>query len=309
MIWTLPSLFGQLFDSMMGQMVNVMGGGRPVNRSSPWDAAPRGERLALPPARDAGGAAPPPAAVVWQPAGGGVTVVVERRESEALSPKDLGGDATKLVKYALVSIRRCHEEVLTGGVILVTIPMTSTSFSSWIVARYLQSEEYRAAVERDRGNEVKHADKKYLRVSYGVLSRWPREPETCCDEGKVDALKGIRNALLGLHLPAPAPRYALPPAATAPPPEPAAYGAPSPPAAAAPAGEAPFEEAPAAGEATLSTAGEILAQATESPFPPSPVRLRRPRPKVSAPAPEKPPPPESPRPGRRPPGHPRKGAR
>jgi hypothetical protein len=321
MIWTLQSMFGQFFDATVGQMLSALGGPRPGNQSSPWNATPPQTRLALPPAP--GAASPSPPVAAWQPAGGGTagTVVEVRQEGQALSPRDLDDDAIQLVKYALVSIRPCHEKVLIGGVILVTTRMTAASFSSWIVAQYLQSPEYRAAVAGDRRNEIAHADKKYLRVSYGVLRRYPREPKSGCGQSKLNALKGIRNALLGLRLP-PAARPAAPPPAPARRREAAAAA----------------EVAPVPTEATLSTAGEIPAQAPATALPaaepiapsrPRPARPRRPRrqpqvstpapeepprrprrqPPVSAPAPEEPPRPETRRPARRRPGPPRRRPR
>jgi hypothetical protein len=272
MIWTLQSLFGQFFDATVGQMLTALGGPRPVNRSSPWNAAPPGARPALPPAP---GASPSSAAAAWQPAGSSVSVAVELQESLTPSPKDLDDDTIKVVKYALVSIRRCHEKVLSGGVILVNTPMTSASFSSWIVALYLQSPEYRAAVARDRSNAIAHADKKYLRVSYGVLRRYPREPKSGCGTKKLDALKGIREALLGLRLP-PRTRPAPPP--------------------------------PAPATRRRAAASTALAPAPE-PTAPSPPRPRRPRSQASAPGPAEPPPAAPRRPGRRPPGRPQRRPR
>ena len=216
MIWTLQSMFGQFFDATVGQMVNALAGGRPASRGAPWPgapAAPGTARAALPPA-------PPQPVTLWPPPAAGAPAAVERqesRESGAPGPKDLDDDEIKLVKYGLVSIRPCHEKVLWGGVILVTTPMTSTSFSSWIVALYLQSDVYRAAVRLDPGNEIAHADKKYLRVAWGVLTRWPRTPKSGCGQGKLNALKGIRDAIRGYRPAPPAETTALVPVATAPP--------------------------------------------------------------------------------------------
>ncbi len=301
MIWT---LFGRLFDATMGQMLTMLGGPRPGNQGSPWNAMSPPAQPALPPAPGAGasaGAFPVPAPrqpAAWQqPAASSTTVVVvERQESRTLSPRDLDDDAIQLVKYALVSIRRCHEKVLTGGVILVTTPMTAAGFATWIVAMYLQSPEYQAAVAQDRRNEITHADKKYLRVSYGVLKRWPRTPSSGCGRGKSDSLEGIRNALLGLRRPlllSPAPQPSAargPVAAIAPPPA--------------------YEPAP----------GPAVVAPTAEPTPAVTVPPRRPRPprKAAPPVAEAPPspggsgagaPPVGPRRGNRPPGPPRRRPR
>jgi hypothetical protein len=320
MIWTLQSMFGQFFDATVGQMVNALSGPRPGNRSSPWQNAPPPTRPSLPPAPRGGysgeslGASGSPSPTPWQPAAGGTTAMVVRElESRTPPPKDLDDDAIKLVKFGLVSIRRCQEKVLWGGVVLVTTRMNSTSFSSWIVAQYLQLPEYLEAVKQDPANAIAPEDKKYLRVAWAVLTRWPREPKSGCGEGKLNALRGIRNAIFDLSRPprersdtkpsAPVRELPAPAAETAgaPPEEPRTYETAPPP-------EPP--PTPETGSETLSTAGEIPPQASETALAPvepaaPPTRPQRRR---------QPPPPETPpeprRPGRRPPpGAPRRRPR
>jgi hypothetical protein len=215
MIWTPQSFLGQLFDAMVGQVVSVLGGGsRPIRKSlPPWGGGPR----------DAAGGtttSPPPVVQVqpWQPA--------RTTEGEAPFPKDLWIDEIKLVNYGIVSLRRCHERTLYGGQVLVTIPMTPETFSTWIIACYLQAEDIaedrRADVARERRNAIPYEEKRYLRVAYEVLSRWPFEPDDCCDDTReIRALHGIRDAILELGaqpaaaLSAPSVPLALPPAETA----------------------------------------------------------------------------------------------
>ncbi len=112
----------------------------------------------------------------------------------------LAAKGTKLVEYTIVSIRRCAEGILPGGTgeVLVTERMTGVDFAVWIVARYLQSEEYRAAVRRDPAAELLHRDKKYLRVAYQVIARWPEQQGSGCHDRKADTLKRIRDAIRGL---------------------------------------------------------------------------------------------------------------
>lgn len=322
MIWTLQTVFGQFFDAMVGQVVDALGGGtRPVNRSSPWDGAPRrGDRPSMPPMRDADGSAGATSSFRPDPA---------RQESGPGPDRFLDDDAVKLVKYAIVSLRRCHERILPGGggLVLVTGKMTRQGFVAWIIARYLQSEEYREAVAGDRRNEIPHDEKKYLRVSYGVLTRWPREPVDCCDRDhrKLGALRGIERAIAGFKrppyrpaLPAPAEEPAAPLAEVAPAGEPPLE--PEAPAEVAPVEASPAEAVPAAGEGTLSTAGEIPEQTPESIAPAAPVieaepvallppapprRRTRPRPEEPSPEPPAAEPPRR-RPGSRPPGKPRR---
>src|SRR5258708_5538755 len=137
--WT--SLFGHFFDSLRGE-----------------SDSPRRGWLALPPAPEARSnaleLAVPLSVAAWEPP-----------RVEAPPPEGLDDGAIKLVKYGMVSIRRCHERILAGGLgeMLVTTRMTSESFSVWMIARYLQSEEYRAAVAEDRRNEILREEKKFLR--------------------------------------------------------------------------------------------------------------------------------------------------
>jgi hypothetical protein len=199
MIWTPLSFFGQLFDAMVGQVVSVLGGGsRPIRGSlPPWSGG--GPRDA------AGGTTngPPPSVVQvqpWQPAR---ITEAEAPEGELPFPKNLWVDEIKLVNYGIVSLRRCHERTLHGGQLLVTIPMTPETFSTWVIACYLQAEDIaedrRDAVARERRNAIPYEEKKYLRVAYEVLNRWPFEPDDCCDDTReIRALHGIRDAILEL---------------------------------------------------------------------------------------------------------------
>jgi hypothetical protein len=286
MIWTLPSFLGQLFDATVGQVVSVLGGGsRPAGRSpAPWDSGPR----------DAAGSStgPPPSAVQpWQPARPVEAVEAEIPEGEAPPAKNLWSDDIKLVSYAVVSLRRDRERLLGGGQILVTIPMTPETFSTWIIACYLQAEDIpedrRAAVARERRNAIPYQEKPYLRVAYEVLSRWPTEPDDCCDDNReIKALHGIREAILEAA-------GARPAAAS----EPAAARV------AAPETLRPAVEILPVERliATPEPAAPEPAPAVEVPLlPPASPRQPRKKPQtqVSAPLPEKPPP-ENPLPGGR----------
>jgi hypothetical protein len=181
MIWTLQWLAGQLFDGMVGRMVNGLGAPRPrrSGRSDP------------------GGASPLLPATVWEPRGG-------TGQAPVLEDKDLEGDAIKLVRYAIISLRPCHERILPegSGQVLVTLSMTGETFATWIIACYLQAEdrpeEIREAAARRRRNEIPYDEKRYLRVTYEVLTRWPSEPLDCCETRELRALQGIEDAIRAL---------------------------------------------------------------------------------------------------------------
>lgn len=95
----------------------------------------------------------------------------------------------KLVRYALISLRPCAERILAGGTgeVLVTGRVSRENFAVATVASYLES------------HEIRHEDKKYLRVHCHVLERWPRLPLRCREEEEVTALQGIRSAILDYH--------------------------------------------------------------------------------------------------------------
>jgi hypothetical protein len=266
------------FDALVGQGVYTLGGSRPPGRSSPWGgAAERGGPVDGGAGNTDDGALGSPSAPAWEPAPSSGPAVA----AKVLQDKDLQGDLVKLVRYAIVSVRRCEERILPAGSgeILVTDSMTSESFATWMVALYLQSDEYRAAVARDRRNRLSHQDKKYLRVAYEVLERWPREPLSCCQEDRLGVLESIRDAIRGLavrpartavapSVRAPFPRPAALPPAPEPPPAPPAeaerteVAAPEPAAIAPPAALPPSaatEEAPA-GEEAVKGAAEAAAE-------------------------------------------------
>ncbi len=225
MIWILPRFAGLFFDAMVGQMVHALSG----RQQNPPRAGLLPFQAAAPPRREEPAAPRPVEAVV---------------ADKGMQDKDLEGDAVKLVRYAIVSLRPCQERVLPGGSgeVLVTIGMSGESFVAWMVARFLQSP----------GGEIDHADKKYLRVAYEVLHRWPAPSGSGCHESRIRALAEIRDAigdlpvrllLAGETAPATKPAPAAPPEAPAPAalpvaPDPAVLpAAPAPPESPAPAGK------------------------------------------------------------------------
>jgi hypothetical protein len=160
MIWTLPMVLGQFFDAIVGQTLDGLGRRPPqprAPRATPWPGRP----------------SPGPPAV---------------EEMCGKDPdKSLEGEDVKLVRYAVVSLRPCHEGLLPGGAgqVLVTASMTGEGFATWIVACYLESADH---------PPIPHGEKKYLHVAYEVLTRWPYE-SLCCEERPLAALRGIRDAL------------------------------------------------------------------------------------------------------------------
>ena len=115
--------------------------------------------------------------------------------------RDLRDDLLKLVRYKILFVRREYEVAFPEEEDLVEDNMEATSFAAWKIAEFIQR-LHRDGVEiprrwrersypprdTDERNEFKFLtddgkrlkglpehDKKYLRVYYEVLERYPRE--------------------------------------------------------------------------------------------------------------------------------------
>lgn len=189
-MWAFQSFFGMFFDAMVGQAVHRLGAAQPVDRS-PWNG---GAERPVPPQpepggglREAGGGPAarsippaPPAPAAWEAAPSGAAA------EAALQADDLRGDDLKLVEYTIVSIRPCRERVLPegSGEIMVRGSTTREGLTAQIIADY------------PRRHEIPPEDKRYLRVHYRVLSRWPHKRP---GQGrKINVLKGLRDAIRDL---------------------------------------------------------------------------------------------------------------
>jgi hypothetical protein len=94
----------------------------------------------------------------------------------------LNTDEMKLVKYTIVCIDRKHERILHTDERIVVDPMSHTNFAAWVIADYLQSEH------------ISDEETKYLRVSFDVLDKCPRET-FAYKERQVEVLEQIRDQL------------------------------------------------------------------------------------------------------------------
>lgn len=81
----------------------------------------------------------------------------------------LDDDDVKLIPYTIVSIRPLHERAVDGGTgeEVVAERMSTDAFMSFVIGKYLQS---------DDGRKLDEQDRQYLRVHFEVVHRWPREP-------------------------------------------------------------------------------------------------------------------------------------
>lgn len=91
------------------------------------------------------------------------------------SMTSLNDDMVKLVAYTIVSLKPGAERILPHGAgsLLVTENTNEETFTSWMIARYLQSESYKAL---DASEQLSQAEQKYLCVDFVVSRRWQRRP-------------------------------------------------------------------------------------------------------------------------------------
>ena len=128
------------------------------------------------------------------------TGIEHDNKDQVMSPQSLNDDMVKLVSYTIVSIKRDAERLMPGGTdsLLVTDNMSGETFAAWMIARYLQSDDYKKLLEDSRKKLVKEKerfleeDEKYLRIDYVVRRRWLRQPLQF-EERQVEVLRQIRD--------------------------------------------------------------------------------------------------------------------
>lgn len=101
---------------------------------------------------------------------------------------NLSDDMLKLVQYSIVCIERDREEVLVCNACkLFADNMNDCDFDSWVIADYVQ-------------HHALTFDKKYLRVTFQVLGRWPQQ-DLRYEQKELRRLAGIEAAILSLREP------------------------------------------------------------------------------------------------------------
>jgi hypothetical protein len=212
--------FGMLFETMQGMEravatgMDVMAGSQvPRNESPAAVAAPTKV------------AEPEPAAMV------GVsnvttakTETTHKKEENLLSTdgnsangldKDLHDDMLKLVRYKVLFVRREYEVAFPEKEDLVSDNMDGSAFTAWKIAEFIQDlaknqtpvpgkwadknypkDFVEPADDFEHGHltGIPHEDKKYLRVYYEVLERYPRE-KFKYEEQQIKVLEEIRDEM------------------------------------------------------------------------------------------------------------------
>jgi len=137
-----------------------------------------------------------------------------RKEQIKMPDTNLNDDMLKLVRYKILFIKRDYEVAFPEQEELVYDNMNDGAFTAWKVAEFIQSlnrmevpskwekkaypEGVQVRNEHGRTTRYIHSlpedDKKYLRVYFEVLQRYPRE-KFKHDEREVEELEKIRRIL------------------------------------------------------------------------------------------------------------------
>jgi hypothetical protein len=124
--------------------------------------------------------------------------------------KDLHDDMLKLVRYKILFVRREYEYAFPEQEDLVSDNMDGSAFTAWKIAEFIQdlhrqttrvplkwtdkSYPPREFIKDGYLNGIPHEDKKYLRVYFEVLERYPRE-KFKYEEQQIRVLEDIRDRL------------------------------------------------------------------------------------------------------------------
>src|SRR5215467_6500652 len=148
----------------------------------------------------------------------------ENKTMTANDDKDLSGEDLKLVRYKILFTKRDYEHAFGETEALVADDMSDTDFTAWKIAEFVQdltnkkiehpkdwvkknypqdeykeesdpndpSQKRKSLTRTYRDKEwltgIPEKDKKYLRLYYQVLDRYPREPFKY-EEDQIDVLK------------------------------------------------------------------------------------------------------------------------
>ena len=122
--------------------------------------------------------------------------------------KDLRDDMLKLIRYKVLFVKREYEHAFPEQEDLVSENMDGAGFTAWKVAEFIQGLGQRKTVvpskwgktypegyrDADILTGLPDDDKKYLRVYYEVMDRFPRE-KFKYEEEQISVLEGIRGEL------------------------------------------------------------------------------------------------------------------
>ncbi len=126
---------------------------------------------------------------------------------------DLRDDMLKLVRYKVLFVKREYEHAFREQEDLVSENMDEAGFTAWKVAEFIQglghepytrvpqrwgskypADKYRTGASKEFLKGLPDDDKKYLRVFYEVLDRYPRE-RFKYEERQIEVLEEIPDNL------------------------------------------------------------------------------------------------------------------
>jgi hypothetical protein len=136
-----------------------------------------------------------------------------QEEERKMADKDLRDDMLKLVRYKILFVKRDYEHAFKEEEELVSDNTDAAAYTAWKIAHFIQRLSKDKDIEVPRSWEdypeeqfveirdnrrwltgFKEDDKKYLRVFYEVLERYPRE-RFKYEEEQIDILKEISATL------------------------------------------------------------------------------------------------------------------
>jgi hypothetical protein len=136
-------------------------------------------------------------------------------EEREMSEKDLRDDMLKLVRYKILFVKRDLEYAFPEREELVSENIDGTGYTAWKIAEFIQDlgnieipkkwrdKKFPRDVPNELGsppsappkiNKLDEEDKKYLRVYYEVLERYPRE-RFRYEERQIEVLEQIRDKM------------------------------------------------------------------------------------------------------------------
>jgi quinol monooxygenase YgiN len=131
------------------------------------------------------------------------------KEEKTMPDTDLRDDMLKLVRYKILFVKRDLEYTFPEKEELVSENIDSTGYTAWKIAEFIQDlgnvaippkwrdKKYPRDATRETApkiNKLDEDDKKYLRVYYDVLDRYPRE-RFKYEERQIEVLEQIRDKL------------------------------------------------------------------------------------------------------------------
>jgi hypothetical protein len=142
---------------------------------------------------------------------------IPQQEEKTMPDQDLHDDMLKLVRYKILFVKRDYEEVLLPDKEeLVSENTDPSGYTAWKVAEFIQNlgktpipekwleKKYPRDVSKDTPtsppkngptiDRLDEEDKKYLRVYYEVLARYPRE-RFRYEERQIEVLEQIRDKM------------------------------------------------------------------------------------------------------------------